>query len=380
MRLSSQNIKAQSINAIFNVLHENETVTRGELSKETGLSLMTVSKIVDILMENRLLLEKKEDTASVGRKASLLKINKEAKKIVILDLTDRTFIFNILNLDLSSSSGAFRWYYHENEAYETNLRGFLSEAKQALEKENLEPSDCMGIGISVPGPYYEEDDRILNKRIPEMMKVRLKSTVKEYFPESQIFIDEDVKLAARYNAEMIPGFANKVVFYAYVGVGIGGSIIVNGNILRGGFSFAGDFGQFRVHSGQTLEELISVQAFAKRLLWDKYRDDNNLPFKKLAELCQLDEKARLEIALVIQYLAEALYNVSWLIDPDTIIIETDYSYIDQGFIENLNQCFKSMFETGRYGLVPEIVSSTHSIRDAYKGAGLILRERWLSSL
>lgn len=74
-KTSLNSIKRESIKAIFNVVASKDQVSRSEIAGQTGLSLMTVGKVVDALIERGILNQTKEVKSSSGRRAGLVRLN-----------------------------------------------------------------------------------------------------------------------------------------------------------------------------------------------------------------------------------------------------------------------------------------------------------------
>ena len=86
-------IKKESVDHIFRVIAENEQVSRAAIAQATSLSLMTVGKVVDALLEHDVIVQTKESKNAAGRKAGLVRLNAE-KFCVILDLTRLALFLN----------------------------------------------------------------------------------------------------------------------------------------------------------------------------------------------------------------------------------------------------------------------------------------------
>ena len=64
-----------------------------------------------------------------------------------------------------------------------------------------------------------------------------------------VYIDEDVKYAARANLSMVENAMEKTLAYVYIGEGVGGAFLVNGRILMGAHSMAGEVSRMLIGDG-----------------------------------------------------------------------------------------------------------------------------------
>lgn len=383
-KITQTTIRSQNIKTIFDIIADKGKVTRSEIAKLSNLSLMTVSNIIDRLDRYDVILhESKEETSMVGRKAELLAIKKDSKKLIIIDLTTLKFSYVVLNLDLSLAYNFNEWIYEEKDSYLDNLRNFLSIVSKDINKKSID-QEIIGIGVSVPGPYDAVSDTVITKRIRDLMEVPLKATIKSIILNSHmeacdIFIDEDVKFASLANIVMVPEYKHKTVFYMYIGEGVGGAISVNGIVLRGAFSFSGDIGQVLINEDTNFEERISIEAFAREIPGKAIDGGKDIMGQLRVFQSNFPDRYNEHLQNTCGYIGLALYNVIWFIDPHAIIIECEYAGLSSEiFIKYLNEKLSKMLPERH--VIPELLLSNPSIKNASTGAGITLRNRWLDSI
>lgn len=395
--ISMNTIKAHNIKLIFDIIANNDTITRGEIAKLSKLSLMTVSNLVDHLDKLGVIHhEDKEQTNAVGRKAELLAINKDAKKFIVLDLTSIEFTFTVLNLDLTIYYRSKDWKYNFELSYIENLKDFICIIDEYITEKPFFDNH-VGLAVSVPGPYFIDNDIVINKRIPELMQVQLKALMNEVFTQKRlnedksdieksieydIFIDEDVKFASQSNILSVSDNMHKTIYYMYIGEGVGGVTSVDGSLLRGQFSFAGDIGQVLISDNMCFEDLISLKAFAKNIVKNVGIFGSDEDIIKMLEDYQSKniDDFRKQLSKICIHIAQALYNVVWFIDPHAIVIECGYAGLDANFfVESIETELLKMLLPVRAN-IPQILLSNDSIKNAHKGAGIVARSRWLKSV
>jgi glucokinase len=100
-----------------------------------------------------------------------------------------------------------------------------------------------GIGISSPGPIEPETGAILSPpNLPGWVDVPLGRIVQERWPDIPVFLGNDANVAAL--AEVYNGAAigHKHAIYITVSTGIGGGIVIDGQLFLGGRGLAGEIG------------------------------------------------------------------------------------------------------------------------------------------
>lgn len=342
LNISLKNIKQESINAVFSVISHGGNVSRAEISEKTGLSLMTVGKVADMLLEKNIIVQSKQITHEVGRRAGLVNLNNE-NRMAIFDLSSYNFKLNIFDsaLDFIDS---YVYTYCSDCSFEENLFSFLSESKRFAEK-SIKRNYFVGTAVSTPGAYYKESDSVKNTRITELNNVKIKETFVKYFGQEPMLIGENVKFGAIPHIRRIEDNRSKILFYLHIGESVAGAIAINGELVQSLESVSGEVGHMFVNNasgGIIVDDFVSSPDFPK------------------------DEKRRLIINIV--------HNAIWLLGPHTVIIESDdeeYYISSQDVINTFNYQLREF---------PEVLSLISETKNEYIGAGLLLRDKWLERL
>lgn len=141
---------------------------------------------------------------------------------------------------------------------------------------------------------------------------------------AKIFVDNDAKCAGLAELYYGAGKGKKHFIVLTLGTGIGGALFVNGKLYEG-TSFAGEVGQMIVH-GKKLEELASGPAT------EKYARAQGIALNnfQLKERADKGDKKVLNIYKTIGgYLGVGLTNVSYIMDPEIIILGGGFSHVTQ---------------------------------------------------
>lgn len=347
--ISLKSIKWESVRSIFQAIASAQKISRAEVSAQTSLSLMTVGKVADALLDLHIVEQSRETKATAGRRAGLLSLSPD-HYAVILDLTSRNFLMTVLNMRLETVE-RFPWFYRDDYFFEENLTQFFREVRRFLEMR-YRVECCIGCGVSVPGSYSPLSDRTKSIHLPELSDVPVAAIVRQTLSPVRLTIESACNAAAFSNIADIPHSRDKSILYCFVDEGnVGGAVVHRGEILRGARNMAGSIGRMVVSRGRTLESAV--------------RADNTPP-----------ENAAL--------LARALYNMIMVLDPDAILLECELyrqsgGCTDEAFVQLLTDAL-----TESCGLhcesLPEFISGGCQCRHSHRGLAMKLRELWLSSL
>ena len=347
----TNHVKMRNVSSVFNTIERNPGITRSRITQKTGLSMMTVSKIIETFARKGVIIQyKSEGSSSVqqssdktvvaGRKASLLYID-YSNSYAIVDLSSYNFSFCIYNI---KKERMLKYVHQYDTALEftQNLKKFLFKCRYHLEAYT-EKYRVFALGVSLPGPYDSTTDKIVNKRMPELNSISITKTLEFGLMMPVTFIDENVKLSIYAHMQTIPQYEDKQLLYLHIGDGVGGGIAFNGQIIRGAGKFAGDMGQLILNDkGKTLEQIIKSP--------------------------ESDEELK-------EGLKSFFYNAMWFYNPDVFIIEYDAElnpYISKDLFQDIN--LKEMFDPMTQNF-PEMIV-TDEIKKSHLGLGSYICNQW----
>ncbi|MFA6170616.1 MAG: ROK family protein [Candidatus Margulisiibacteriota bacterium] len=197
--------------------------------------------------------------------------------------------------------------------------GAIKKAISHLICTSKEPVKAIGLGV--PGPIlYEKGVVIGPPNLPGWKQVNLKQILEKEF-KLPVNIDNDANCAALAEAKFGAGIGRKHFIYITVSTGIGGGIIIDGQLYRGANGSAGEFGHmiidpqgFTCGCGNVgcFEAMASGTAIRKRAGMDGAS----------VELAarQGDKKALAVIDETAHYLAVGLANLVNIFNPELVIV------------------------------------------------------------
>lgn len=215
MKILNQNnissIKSGSIRSVFNYIAEHSQASRSEISKGTGLSLMTVGKIVDSFVSTGILYQLKEIKSATGRKAGRVSFDL-SRYAVVIDLSADNFELAVFDLYIGLID---RYTYEYNPDYyrNENLLIFLKGASISI-MNKLDPFLCIGTGI-ITKINDKSDIYVINEVLPD-------------FPVS--FSETKMNSAVISQLSRIPNHESKKIYY----------LNLNENSASGAFIYSGN--------------------------------------------------------------------------------------------------------------------------------------------
>ena len=231
---------------VVNMIRQ-ESVSRADLARKTGLTRAAITHIVDHLIESGIIAESGIQHAANGRKPMHLKLNSDHLYCIGVSIR-----YGICFVGLADIEG--RVIVEESLDF-SNLLGpnegitLIVDAINRIIKEYVTDQIILGIGISSPGPVDIYTGRILNPpNLPKWRNVPIIPQLQQYF-DYTIILEKDSVSSALSSKNYGRGKDYKNFFYVeVVSDGVGGVIVLNHEVYRGNNGFAGEFGHISIET------------------------------------------------------------------------------------------------------------------------------------
>jgi len=366
---SSVRINNQEL--MIQYLIENGETSRAQLAKDLSISKPTVSLNAEKLLEKELLVETGEGLSSGGRKPTLLNFNYNHKIIVAIDLNRNQPLIALSNL-----SGKLM--------FSTSLKMLVTESKPFLIQRlttaindliishNYDMSSLGAISIAVPGVIDDVTDKIFaNPQDNLWTDLNLKKVLSEIY-HVPVLMKNDISMAALGVKHYGLGKAFDDLLYVSAGHGIGGGIILKGELLEGKRNFAGELGITRLDGDKTLEEQIGSSAIVDKIKSDlasgqksKLIHDKDLTLKEIKTAIKAGDDYLIDLMKSSAgMLGNAVANIALILDLEAIIVGGVLSEVGDLFMDTIQERVKKIVpfdvkvsrsnlgqEAGIYGLL-----------------------------
>lgn len=187
------------------------------------------------------------------------------------------------------------------------------------------------IGIAVPGLISQDKMRVAySARFPEHAGVDIKQEILAATGHDPL-IENDANAAAYGEFRKGSGRGSRSLFYVTLGKGVGGSLIIDDKIWRGGAGFAGEFGYLTINSeGLRLEDVAAEENIVRRTR-NRFNRDSTSSLNRfdeqsisLAEIVAAaengDDFAQLMLGRTGSYIGMGVATVINLLNVDTIVV------------------------------------------------------------
>lgn len=237
--ITSSEMRGINRTAILELIRQEGPTSRTYISEKLKVSLPTVMRIVDELIEENLVCNINEKEWSGGRKRSLIALNYKEHITVGLDLGGSKIFGVVTNM---GGEILFEKQYGKHRTKgEESYKLLLELIDELLVEAKATNKNILGIGIGVPGITYHESGLVAWAPSLEWRDFNLKERLKQTY-DLPIIVDNDVNLSALGEMWFGAGKDIENLVTIYIGTGIGAGVVLNGALYRGPHQMAGEIG------------------------------------------------------------------------------------------------------------------------------------------
>ncbi len=255
-----QLIKQLNEKRVLNLIKDLGPISRNELARQSKISKVAISEIVNRLDEAGFILEigKGKSTRRGGKRPILLKLNPDAGFVIGLEIKQSHT--NIALADIESEIKAMsRMDYEPGIAFDDFIEMARKKISSLLRRAKVRKNKLISIGIGVPGvvDYQTGHLHAINK-FSGWGNIPIVSRFYKYYPVP-IVLENDVNAIALGEKLLGAGKGVSNLVCIWLGEGIGAGIIMRDQLIRGENGNTGEIGFFEA------ESLISHSPNRKRL-------------------------------------------------------------------------------------------------------------------
>lgn len=226
-------------NSVIKLIFKHGTISRSEIAKLTKLTLPSIMRIVDGLIEEGLVVEVGKGDSNGGRKPNLISLNHEFLYIIGVEIAINA---TVVLTDLSGKT-IERWE-SDQMAYETPfemLDGIMNTIYQLIRKHKIAEDKIAGIGIGTPGSNFKHHKSKSYAILKGWESIDVGAWFRDKF-QCPVYIDNVARTRTLGELWFGKGRETKDFIYVFVDQGVGCGIVNNAAIFEGTNHVAGEFG------------------------------------------------------------------------------------------------------------------------------------------
>lgn len=342
----------QSARIIKYLSKSDSAVTLSNLANNLKLSVPTVTKLINELKKQELVVEEGKKETENGRKPVVYTLRKDKFYAVGVEVLLKSLHVEIFNIDLKSEFlQTDKTFILENSMECCNKA--IDYINNAIELSNISRDYIIGVGVGLTGRvnshlgrsyyFFSFDGPPLAEYLSSQLNL-------------PVFIENDTRVIGL--AEQVAGKLKNISNTLIVNIsrGIGMSIMANKRFITGCSGFAGEFGhmQFRFNDGRLcicgkkgcLETEVSgkalevdlAEAIAGGELSMKFNNKNieNVRYDDIIESANNGDQLSISLLQAQgEKLGIALGNIINLLNPEMIVISGKYARVGSFFRDSI---------------------------------------------
>lgn len=351
---NQQLIKETNQKRIFSLIYHNNGISRAKLAQRTGLSPTTVSVLVDELIDSGLVITKGAGIkATSGRKPIMLEVNNSKYQIACITWRKSEFQYSLYDLkckEIESISAPVT----QDDDIAQSIYNIVTNQSQKLESHKL-----LALCISIPAIIDYKTKNIISTVLDIHSDYDFVPEIKRWFPDTPIMIGNESAFYAYGEKEYSSTVPVDNLVYININDGVGAGIVYNGEIFKGSYGTAGEFGHMSIDMNGPqcscgnkgcIERLINFQAIISRVQQEilaggysvvKVYCDGNLDNISFEMICKaLDEDDALVAEIIddiAKKLAFGINNVISIFNPEEVVIGGGMEKLGDKFINNVRK-------------------------------------------
>ncbi|MEJ3744996.1 ROK family transcriptional regulator [Actinomycetes bacterium KLBMP 9797] len=324
---------------VLDLIRSARTITRIELAEATGLTGATISEVVRELMSDGLVVEAGRGAPTGGKPRTLVQLNPVARYSVGVQLERNTCV--IVVVDLAGRQVARTSFQGvATMPPEQALPLVAAQVEALLATAAVDRDKVLGVGLVSYGPQDRRAGRLLT---PQPTDEWLDYPITQGLAGRlglPVLLDNDAAAAAIGEYWMGAVDPRSTYGCIYMATGIGGGVVVAGEVYRGSSSNSVEIGHISIdvngdecpcgnvgclenYAGPSalVREALATPGLAQRLALDPAGADFLTEFARIAAAANAgDPAARDLVERSARYLGSAAVTMTTLFDVDVIVL------------------------------------------------------------
>ncbi|MEK8131297.1 ROK family protein [Paenibacillus filicis] len=338
-----QRINGRKAKEIYEHIRKHGVVSKIDLLDRSGLTGSTLTRTLEELTGQQLILEAGFGESTGGRRPILYTINSDYAYVFGLDISrmhSRLMLFDLKMNPLEAK----RWVMDEEMTPQKLLEEIAAEAETMLAQRGLDSSRVLGIGIGAVGPLDRSSGVLLEPLhfpAPGWTQVPLTAWLEERLG-IPCTLDNGANAALIAESWSVREQDYRHLLYVHVGVGLRSAMMTGGQVVYGAVDMEGSLGQMIIQTdgprmwGQgnfgALESYVSIHALEQQaqarlkqgrdsVLLRLEPDPEKIQFAHLQQALQENDPLTVELfTQAATYFGIGLANLLNILHPEKVIL------------------------------------------------------------
>ncbi len=247
--IPSDIIATRKAKEVYGAIRRRGTISKTDLKEISGLTVSTLTRLLDELTAQGLILEVGLGESSGGRRPILYQTNPTFAYVFGLDISRTKSRLVLCDLHLNKLDD-YMWKMDRKMTPDRLLQEMVKVVQQMLDRHQIQKDKILGIGIGAVGPLDRQSGRILDPQnfpSPNWKNVDICGISEERLG-FYVTLDNGTNTAILGEHWLDSGDSIEHLLYLHVGVGIRSAMISGGQLVYGAVDMEGAVGQMIIQS------------------------------------------------------------------------------------------------------------------------------------
>ncbi len=251
-----QRIPGQKHKNIYELVRKQDTVSKIELLEQTKWSVSTMTRTLEELVEQGLIVEAGFGESSGGRRPILYKINPVYGYVFGMEISRSYSMLTLFDMNMTRIDSR-RWPMNEGMTPEILIQEVVYTAHNMLAVYGISNTSVLGMGIGAVGPVNRFTGTIID---PPYFPAKgwTDVPIRELFERQLSFpivLDNGANMAIAGESWASRSHDYQHLLYVHLGVGLRSAMMTSGKVVYGAVDMEGSLGQMIIQTdGPRLRE------------------------------------------------------------------------------------------------------------------------------
>lgn len=321
-------MKSVNKTTILNKIRLTGSISRADISRETGITPPTVSSIVRELIRDNLVIESHLGQSIGGRKPTLLQLKEDGYYVIGMDAGSKT-IKGIVSDLVGNIYSREEVEIHPNITKEEFLTSLSALVEQLLKGYKQHLGKFLGIGVAMHGIIDIKSGTSLTSVNSGLISVPIKETLEERF-DLPVFVENNSRAMTIGEYWFGNGGTTKRFAVINIGRGVGAGLIVDNKLIHGAQGVNGEIGHASISlDGERcscgnigcFETFVTGDAIVRRAKRSIANAPENLTAEKVYYLAKQGRKEYIQVLEETgKFIGIGIVNFIHTVNPHKIVL------------------------------------------------------------
>jgi predicted NBD/HSP70 family sugar kinase len=340
----TERISNRKAKEIYSLIRRKGIVSKIDLLDQSGMAVSTLTRLLEELTDQGLILESGYGASTGGRRPILYQMNPTYAYVFGLEISRTLSKLVLIDLEMNKLD-THSWPMTADMTPDELIKLVADEVSAMMKRHHVASASVLGLGIGAVGPIERISGIILEPLYfpaPGWGNVNICDRLRD-LTGMPVLLENGANTALLAESWLNRAQSYKHLLYIHIGIGLRSSMLSEGKVIYGAVDMEGSVGQMiiqtdgvahRSSSGNygALESYASIYAIEQAarsamkqgratVLWETVQNPDRVAFSHIVEALQKNDPLSVEIVTeAATYFGIGLANLLNILHPEKVIL------------------------------------------------------------